>query len=230
MRHKIEALINARRDQYLADRPSQEILIMADGETVHKGFPPRLCPHVIDLNIRSCPYDLTCLFIQWEPKVESLSKEHRNQIHGYEQEDLKQEFNIGVLKAVRSYIKEKAKFSTYMLRCCQNVWIDLYRKSKADDHFYKAKSLGVNYGAKMNELDIPATDDSFNQFEINDLMMRTGITEEQAKFITLRNEGYTMIEIKEKLGKDAYTIRYELQDRFNVSEAREELYRDRLDE
>ena len=212
MRHPIEALIDARRDQYYTDRPTHEILIMSDGTTVYKGYPPRLCPHGIDLNIRDCE-DVNCWILKWDNKVESLAKKAGNQLHGYEQEDLKQEFRIGVFKAAKTYIKDKAGFYTYMLRCCQNAWVSLYRHVNADfrvNRFGKDIYKGVTYegddGTGLNEIDIPVMDEGYTNFEVEELINSFNLEEPMKSFLKLRREDNTMDEIKLKLRDMGYRV------------------------
>jgi RNA polymerase sigma factor (sigma-70 family) len=71
------------------------------------------------------------LLIEYDPLIVKLSK--YNQVQGYDEEDLQQEFRMVFLKCYKNYDKTKgAKFDTYFITSCKNKVKKIKAKMYAD--------------------------------------------------------------------------------------------------
>lgn len=122
-----------------------------------------------------------------------------------EREDLLQEGLIGLLKAVRSYEEEKAKFSTYAVTCIKNSIISALRRYNKTVSF--VPSSEIFGGTEPQEAESPETIllDTESGRLLHDRLFKA-LSPLESKVFELYLADETYAEIGKKLGKDVKSI------------------------
>ena len=155
------------------------------------------------------------LIKQWEPKIQKLLT--TTYVYGWDKEDLEQELRIAIVKAANGFNEDRGViFHTYLHTAMVNVLRTLM--AKAQKRIITESLDEVNAETEMLPLKImQALADKTNLEEevgFTSLVEGTEFTALEIRFIKLRLEGLTMLEISKQIGDSAYRIRQKLQHKF----------------
>ena len=161
------------------------------------------------------------LITQWEPKVQRFL--NTSFVLGMDREDLGQELRISILKAAKGFDEGRGvSFHTYLHTTMVNTLRTLISKAQKQHVIHEATSLDFsnlwsfddeanlpNTSSKIiKALEDPLTKVKGQEFEVQDLLIRSRLNTSEIKFINLRIEGLTMEEITLELGESSYKLRH----------------------
>ncbi len=161
------------------------------------------------------------LLTQWEPKVQRFL--NNSFVLGMDKEDLGQELRIAIMKAAKGFDETKGtSFHTYLHTAMVNTLRTLIAKAQKQSNILMTSSLDETYNyydmsdnidhntpSKITKaLEDPTTEIKKEDFEIQDLLIRSRLTKSEINFVTLRIEGLTMEEITYELGESSYKLRH----------------------
>ena len=162
------------------------------------------------------------LITQWEPKVQRFL--NTSFVLGMDREDLGQELRIAILKAAEGFDEARGtSFHTYLHTTMVNTLRTLISKAQKQHVIHEATSLdysdsmdlvmeGFNVGHTSSKvlkaLEDPITINKEQEFEVQDLLIRSQLNPSEINFINLRIEGLTMEEITTELGESSYKLRH----------------------
>ena len=155
------------------------------------------------------------LIEKWEPKIKRMTFNLR--IKGMDREDIEQELRISILKAAKSFDDRKGViFHTYLHTTMVNTIRTLITKA---DKQLEIKSLDTTYNDNNiipSEL-LNALKDPVNYeigVELQEILEKQNLSNNESLFIKLRMEGLTMEEISQDLGESAYKVRAGIREKF----------------
>lgn len=162
------------------------------------------------------------LIIQWEPKVQRFL--NTSFVLGMDREDLGQELRISIIKAAEGFDESRGtSFHTYLHTTMVNTLRTLISKAQKQHFIHEATSLdssepsyflsedssAPNASSKIiRALEDPITKVKEQEFEVQDLLIRSKLNSSEIKFINLRIEGLTMEEITLELEESSYKLRH----------------------
>jgi len=162
------------------------------------------------------------LIIQWEPKVQRFLS--TSFVLGMDREDLGQELRIAILKAAEGFDESRGtSFHTYLHTTMVNTLRTLISKAQKQHFIHEATSidasnsidlasdefnLGYTPSKILKALEDPITKTKEQEFEVQDLLIRSQLNPSEINFINLRIEGLTMEEITVELGESSYKLRH----------------------
>ena len=162
------------------------------------------------------------LMTQWEPKIQRFL--NTSFVLGMDREDLGQELRIAIIKAADGFDEARGtSFHTYLHTTMVNTLRTLISKAQKQHLLHEATSLdysySVDYGTDgfnseqmsstiLKALEDPITRTKEQEFEVQDLLIRSQLNTSEINFINLRIEGLTMEEITSDLGESSYKLRH----------------------
>ena len=162
------------------------------------------------------------LITQWEPKVQRFL--NTSFVLGMDREDLGQELRISIIKAAEGFDEARGtSFHTYLHTTMVNTLRTLISKAQKQHVIHEATSLdsssSVDLGLDesnriatptkiLKALEDPITKHKEQEFEVQDLLIRSQLNSSEIKFINLRIEGLTMEEITSELDESSYKLRH----------------------
>ena len=151
------------------------------------------------------------LIQQWEPKIQKLLS--TTFVVGMDRDDIAQELRIAIIKAAKGFDEDRGViFHTYLHTAMVNTLRTLISRGQR-------QQIDISLETTLNNSDmvssnfIKALEDPKNTFEdleLNDLLLGFKLTSSERSFIVLRLEGLTMDEISEDLQTSAYKLRSSL--------------------
>jgi len=168
------------------------------------------------------------LIEQWEPKIHRILA--TTSIQGMDKEDLVQELKIVIVKAAKKFNpNKKTSFHTYLHTAMINTirtFISQAQKkihpSSMDKLIVYSESEYVPFKISKALEDIKA-EAFIDEIEIFDILDNLNLTDKEKKYIELRFEDLTMVEISEDLGESAYRVRNKIRKKF------EQLYKENIE-
>jgi len=162
------------------------------------------------------------LITQWEPKVQRFL--NTSFVLGMDREDLGQELRIAILKAAEGFDESRGtSFHTYLHTTMVNTLRTLISKAQKQHFIHEATSLdsspamdlgldefnmGHTSSKILKALEDPLTKTKEQEFEVQDLLIRSKLNPSEINFINLRIEGLTMEEITTELEESSYKLRH----------------------
>ena len=162
------------------------------------------------------------LITQWEPKVQRFL--NTSFVLGMDREDLGQELRISIIKAAEGFDEARgSSFHTYLHTTMVNTLRTLISKAQKQHVIHEATSLdsspamdlgldefnmGHTSSRILKALEDPITKHKEQEFEVQDLLIRSQLNSSEIKFINLRIEGLTMEEITSELDESSYKLRH----------------------
>ena len=162
------------------------------------------------------------LITQWEPKVQRFL--NTSFVLGMDREDLGQELRISIIKAAEGFDEARGtSFHTYLHTTMVNTLRTLISKAQKQHVIHEATSLdsspamdlgldefnmGHTSSRILKALEDPITKHKEQEFEVQDLLIRSQLNSSEIKFINLRIEGLTMEEITSELDESSYKLRH----------------------
>ena len=162
------------------------------------------------------------LITQWEPKVQRFL--NTSFVLGMDREDLGQELRIAIIKAAEGFDESRGtSFHTYLHTTMVNTLRTLISKAQKQHVIHEATSLdysnaidlgmdefnvGHTSAKVLKALEDPITVNKEQEFEVQDLLIRSQLNSSEIKFINLRIEGLTMEEITSELDESSYKLRH----------------------
>jgi len=162
------------------------------------------------------------LITQWEPKVQRFL--NTSFVLGMDREDLGQELRISIIKAAEGFDEARGtSFHTYLHTTMVNTLRTLISKAQKQHVIHEATSLdsspamdlgldefnmGHTSSKILKALEDPITKHKEQEFEVQDLLIRSQLNSSEIKFINLRIEGLTMEEITSELDESSYKLRH----------------------
>jgi|TARA_R110000824_G_scaffold219060_1_gene405887 RNA polymerase sigma factor (sigma-70 family) len=162
------------------------------------------------------------LITQWEPKVQRFL--NTSYVLGMDREDLGQELRIAIVKAAEGFDGSRGiSFHTYLHTTMVNTLRTLISKAQKQHVIHEATSLdsspamdlgldesniGHTSAKILKALEDPITKYKEQEFEVQDLLIRSQLNNSEINFINLRIEGLTMEEITLELGESSYKLRH----------------------
>ena len=162
------------------------------------------------------------LITQWEPKVQRFL--NTSFVLGMDREDLGQELRIAIIKAAEGFDESRGtSFHTYLHTTMVNTLRTLISKAQKQHVIHEATSLdysnaidlgmdefnvGHTSAKVLKALEDPITVNKEQEFEVQDLLIRSQLNPSEIKFINLRIEGLTMEEITTELDESSYKLRH----------------------
>ena len=163
------------------------------------------------------------LINQWEPKIQRFLG--TSFVLGLDREDLAQELRIAIVKAAEGFDEDRGvSFHTYLHTTMVNTLRTLITKAQKRTPFYEAYSLDYTLDNVADNFDDayisqpstkilqavidPVGEVKDQEFEVQDLLIRSKLNDLEIKFINLRIEGLTMEEIRQELNISPYKLRH----------------------
>jgi len=162
------------------------------------------------------------LITQWEPKIQRFL--NTSFVLGMDREDLGQELRIAIIKAADGFDESRGtSFHTYLHTTMVNTLRTLISKAQKQHFLHEATSLdssnsldlalddfnmGHTSAKILKALEDPITKNKEEEFEVQDLLIRSQLNPSEINFINLRIEGLTMEEITTELGESSYKLRH----------------------
>ena len=162
------------------------------------------------------------LITQWEPKVQRFL--NTSFVLGMDREDLGQELRIAILKAAEGFDEARGtSFHTYLHTTMVNTLRTLISKAQKQHLLHEATSLDSSFSMDLGldesnrgstptkilkALEDPITKIKDQEFEVQDLLIRSQLNPSEINFINLRIEGLTMEEITSELEESSYKLRH----------------------
>lgn len=162
------------------------------------------------------------LIIQWEPKIQRFLT--TSFVLGMDKEDLGQELRIAIIKAAEGFDETRGtSFHTYLHTTMVNTLRTLISKAQKHSFIYEAASIDASptYSSSSEEsnyfttsstilkaLEDPVTKVKNQEFEVQDLLIRSKLNSSEISFVNLRIEGLTMEEITNELEESSYKLRH----------------------
>jgi RNA polymerase sigma factor (sigma-70 family) len=161
------------------------------------------------------------LITQWEPKVQRFL--NTSYVLGMDREDLGQELRIAIVKAAEGFDGSRGiSFHTYLHTTMVNTLRTLISKAQKQHVIHEATSLdssamnlifeeypeGRTSTKILKALEDPISKYKEQEFEVQDLLIRSQLNISEINFINLRVEGLTMEEITSELGESSYKLRH----------------------
>tara|TARA_R110002020_G_scaffold406784_4_gene616925 strand:- start:208 stop:711 length:504 start_codon:yes stop_codon:yes gene_type:complete len=151
------------------------------------------------------------LIQQWEPKIQKLLS--TTFVVGMDRDDIAQELRIAIIKAAKGFDEDRGViFHTYLHTAMVNTLRTLISRGQRqqidislETTLYDSDVVSSSF---MKALEDPTN--TFEDLELNDLLLGFKLTSPERSFIVLRLEGLTMDEISEDLQTSAYKLRSSL--------------------
>jgi len=169
------------------------------------------------------------LILKWEPKIQRFLS--TSFVLGMDREDLGQELRISIIKAAEGFDESRGtSFHTYLHTTMVNTLRTLISKAQKHHMIYEASSLDASYNYDFSSeestggntpvkiikaLEDPLTKYKEQEFEVQDLLIRSKLNSFEIDFINLRIEGLTMEEITVELGESSYKLRHSSKRKLN---------------
>tara|TARA_Y100000310_G_scaffold325235_1_gene388422 strand:- start:391 stop:921 length:531 start_codon:yes stop_codon:yes gene_type:complete len=152
------------------------------------------------------------LMEQWEPKVQKIVS--NTYVVGLDRDDIAQELRIALIKAARGFEEDRGiLFHTYLHTAMINTVRSLISKAQRQlltesfDRTYETEAGETLPQTSEIQLALADIDEFTHDVEIEELLVGSNLTAEEAQFVALRLEGLTMEEITEDLQESAYKLR-----------------------
>jgi len=161
------------------------------------------------------------LITQWEPKIQRFL--NTSFVLGMDREDLGQELRIAIIKAAEGFDEARGtSFHTYLHTTMVNTLRTLISKAQKHHMLYEAASLDSSNLASfdgdefnlghtpskiLKALEDPITKTKEQEFEVQDLLIRSKLNPSEIAFVNLRVDGLTMEEITDELKESSYKLR-----------------------
>jgi RNA polymerase sigma factor (sigma-70 family) len=165
------------------------------------------------------------LIIQWEPKIQRFL--NTSFVLGMDREDLGQELRIAIIKAADGFDESRGtSFHTYLHTTMVNTLRTLISKAQKQHFIHEATSIDSSYFSSaydtssedtnyfttsskiLKALEDPITKNKDQEFEVQDLLIRSKLNPSEISFVNLRIEGLTMEEITDELNVSSYKLRH----------------------
>ena len=152
------------------------------------------------------------LMEQWEPKVQKIVS--NSYVVGLARDDIAQELRIALIKAARGFEEDRGiLFHTYLHTAMINTVRSLISKAQRQlltesfDRTYETEAGEALPQTSEIQLALADIDEFTHDVEVEELLVGSNLTPEEAQFVALRLEGLTMEEITEDLQESAYKLR-----------------------
>ena len=152
------------------------------------------------------------LMEQWEPKVQKIVS--NTYVVGLDRDDIAQELRIALIKAARGFEEDRGiLFHTYLHTAMINTVRSLISKAQRQlltesfDRTYETEAGEALPQTSEIQLALADIDEFTHDVEVEELLVGSNLTPEEAQFVALRLEGLTMEEITEDLQESAYKLR-----------------------
>jgi RNA polymerase sigma factor (sigma-70 family) len=162
------------------------------------------------------------LIIQWEPKIQRFL--NTSFVLGMDREDLGQELRIAIIKAADGFDESRGtSFHTYLHTTMVNTLRTLISKAQKQHVIHEATSIDSAYAYDiysedgnyaptsskiLKALEDPITKVKDQEFEVQDLLIKSKLNPSEVSFVNLRIEGLTMEEITDELNISSYKLRH----------------------
>jgi len=163
------------------------------------------------------------LIEQWEPKIHRILA--TTSIQGMDKEDLVQELKIVIVKAAKKFNpNKKTSFHTYLHTAMINTIRTFISQAQKKIHPSSMDKLIVYSESEYVPFKISkALEDIKAEAFIDEILDNLNLTDKEKKYIELRFEDLTMVEISEDLGESAYRVRNKIRKKF------EQLYKENIE-